>query len=99
MLGLRCYRQDRNDPGLTDGVYCTGCNTVFEAQKPTFLTGYDVVSNYANDYGYKYLGTMQSGSNLQKLYNRIDEAAKKFHTDSTVNVSDGVVATLKYSDL
>ena len=87
------------EPGLTDGVYCTGCNTVFEAQKPTFPTGYDVVSNYANDYGYKYLGTMQGGSNLQKLYNRIDEAAKKFHTDSTVNASDGIVATLNYSDL
>ena len=42
---------------------------------------------------------MANGSNLQKLYKRIDDAAKAFHTNYTRNVTDNVVSEISFSDL
>ena len=36
-------------------------------------------------YGYYYLGTLEKGEKLQRLYNRIDAYVKLFHTDSRIS--------------
>ena len=54
---------------------------------------------YNDDYGYQYLGTMEKGSALQKLYNLIDEVAYKFHTDTNINATNNVVGAFNYTSL
>lgn len=45
---------------------------------------------YDSSYGYDFLGTLERGSEMQTLYRRLDEIARKFHTDTTVSATDWV---------
>ncbi len=84
--------------GLTRGEHCYYCDYVAVEQKQVYPTGYDVVDNYYDDYGYTYLGTMENGGAMQTLYNRLDEACDAFHT-STDDLDSTYAITVEYATL
>ena len=59
------------------GGKCTVCG---EAEPD-----YTNPDRYANDYGYRYLGTQKNGAELQRLYRDIDARMKAVHDDRSVD--------------
>jgi len=59
------------------GGKCTVCG---EAEPD-----YTDPDRYANDYGYRYLGTQKNGAELQRLYRDIDARMKAVHDDRSVD--------------
>ena len=74
------YQPTETEYGLSDGVSCSVCYAVIEAQQVLLPTGAISLDRYAGDYGYNYLGTMSNGDNLQSFYNAVDEVCGVFHS-------------------
>ena len=87
--------------GLTEGVHCSVCSTVLVSQKVISSLGYYTNPELYNDnYGYQYLGTMTNGSAMQNLYEMIDEISLAFHTDASINASEGnIVGIFDFASL
>ena len=100
---VKGYEPTETEPGLTDAKVCTVCATMTLPHRPIMPTGYGNIDRYASDYAYKALASLNNGEKLQELYNRIDEAATLFHTDTTIDAKllDGayVVGSFSFADL
>ena len=91
-------RGDRD--GLTEGSHCSACGKVFVAQSTIPAPGYTDPALYQDDYAYRYLGTLEKGEALQAFYLRLDELAKAFHTDASLDASEeNYVGHFGYADL
>lgn len=91
-----------NTPGKTEGKHCSVCGFVIVKQEYIFASDYLTPEKYDGDYAYKSLLKLDKAEMLTKLYERIDEAADKFHTDgvdATKKEDIYTVATINYSDL
>lgn len=63
--------------------------TVFATENAPAYTEDQLIDMCAGNYAYDYLGKMQNGEALQKLYRDIDAKAKAFHLDSSAALQDG----------
>ncbi len=63
--------------GITESTACKFCGKTYI--QPQYL------SRYNSRYGYDYLGTLENGSALQALYDRLDRFVQSFHVDYTVD--------------
>ena len=85
--------------GISDKIYCKVCSLVIKDHKKLYPLGFDIPSNYSNDYGYNYLGTLEKGEQLQSFYRMIDEKLSAFHKDVTTDVdSSRIAASVNYSN-
>ena len=62
---------------------------VFAAENNVVYTEDQLIDMCAGNYAYEYLGKMQNGEALQKLYLDIDAKAKAFHLDPSAPLQDG----------
>lgn len=76
------------------GNVCENCGAVFgEVVDLNYLNAYN------GRYGYEYLGTMDKGESLRKLYDSIDKEVKIFHANAALDAEeDLIVASLNYAD-
>jgi len=66
--------------------------TVFATATAPAYTEDQLIDMCAGNYAYDYLGKMQNGEALQKLYRDIDAKAKAFHIDPSAALIDGTHA-------
>ena len=66
--------------------------TVFATENAPVYTEDQLIDMCAGNYAYDYLGKMQNGEALQKLYCDIDAKAKAFHIDPSAALIDGTHA-------
>ena len=86
--------------GISDKIYCKVCSLVIQDHKKLFPLGFDIASNYSNDYGYNYLGKFEKGDLLKRFYRIIDEKISAFHEDVTTNVDSSMIAAkVNYSEI
>ncbi len=72
---------------------CTECGEI-DIQNVD-LSAFD---KYNGTYGYEFLGTMENGEGLQALYKTIDDKVKRFHANTSLDLSaDGVLAEIELS--
>ena len=58
------------------------------------------LQQYNGTYGYEFLGTLDNGEALQELYEKIDNEVKKFHVNTSADLSsDGVLTEIDFSYL
>ena len=80
---------------------CILCNAK-ETRSVTWDTvDWTFVNVYNSRYGYEFLGTLENGDKFQALYNEIDKEVRKFHFDTSINVTKSasgnyVVAEIDY---
>ncbi len=90
------------ETGLTFGSYCKVCNTTIKAQTVVAANGhsckqgictvcgtvdYTNADQYASRAAYNGLAENPRGDQLQKLYDMVYEAARRFHVDYSAAVS------------
>lgn len=66
--------------GRTEGQVCTQCGAVLQEQTAVPATGRAESADYANDAGYRYLGYLENGAAMQRLYRQFDADCIAFHT-------------------
>lgn len=64
----------------------------FAAENVPAYTEEQLIDMCAGNYAYDYLGKMQNGEALQKLYRDIDAKAEAFHLDPSAPLQDGMHA-------
>lgn len=89
--------------GMYHRKYCETCNDVVEEKDHNFDNDICTVCNmrkidiYNDTYGYEYFAKMDSATDLQRLYNDIDNAVTAFHT-SNLNAENNLLATFDYKE-
>ena len=81
--------------GLTSGEKCTICHEVIASQ--VVIPAYAAL--YSDDFYYSQLMNYTNGSAMQALYRRIDEAAMRFHFDTSLDAADGIALRISFADL
>ena len=85
----------KTQDGYLGGVSCSVCRAV--SAKQVTVPSYAVL--YSGDFYYTQLLNYAKGSAMQKLYRRLDEAAMRFHFDTSIQASNATAFLVSYADL